>query len=93
MCYNILTEVERTTKKKKRGKTKMEKEYIDFLFADEETGEEFFVELDYDPEAQPNAIKDLYPKAKKIAKENFAKPKYLGVYSKEDADMLGLDTY
>ena len=69
------------------------KEYIDFLFTDEETGEDFFVKLSYNPETQPNAIKDLYPKAKEIAKENFEQPKFLGVYSKEDADILGLDTY
>ena len=69
------------------------KEYIDFLFTDEETGEDFFVELSYDPEAQPNAIKDLYPKAQEIAKENFEQPRFLGVYSQEDAERLGLDTY
>jgi hypothetical protein len=69
------------------------KEYIDFLFTDEETGEDFFVELSYNPETQPNAIQDLYPKAKEKAKENFAKPKFLGVYSQEDAEILGLDTY
>jgi hypothetical protein len=69
------------------------KEYLDFLFTDKETGEDFFVELSYDPEAQPNAIQDLYPKAKEIAKENFAKPKFLGVYDSDYARMSGLDIY
>lgn len=92
MWYNILTEVERTTQKRKRGKIKMN-EYIDYLFTDMRTGEDFLVELSYNPETQPNAIKELYPKAREIAKANFAEPKFLGVYDPDDARMLGLDVY
>lgn len=68
-------------------------EYIDYLFTDKKTGEDFLVELSYNPETQPNAIKELYPKAREIAKANFAEPLYCGVHSREDAEILGLDIY
>ncbi len=69
------------------------KEYIDFMFEDEESGEEFFVELDYNPETTPDPITELYPKAVEIAKENSDKPKFMGVVDADYAEQLGLNTY
>lgn len=63
--------------------------YIDFMFVDDESGEEFFVELK-DDGRNP---KDLLKEAKKIAKENFEQPRFCGKYSQEEADILGYDTY
>ena len=56
----------------------------DFLFRDEETGEEFFVEC---------ATKD---EAWAIVEDNFGSTenfRYCGRYSVEEAEMWGLDTY
>ena len=69
------------------------KEYIDFLYEDNESGEMFFVELSYNPEITPDAATTLRPEADKIAAENFEEPEFLGVYSNEDAELLGYDTY
>ncbi len=59
--------------------------YIDFLFEDKETGEVFFVELKDIPGARE--------KAWDIAFENFEDPEMLGIYSNEEAELLGYDTY
>lgn len=56
----------------------------DFLFTDTESGEDFFVECD-----------NLF-EAWHIVHDNFgtgAKVRYIGRYSVEDAEMMGLDTY
>lgn len=52
-----------------------------YLFSDEITGEEFFVE----------AIDSTAAKA--IAEQYFDEPKCLGPVSDYDAEMMGLDTY
>ena len=52
-----------------------------YLFNDEITGEEFFVE----------AIDSA--EAKDIAEMNFEQPTCLGPVSDYDAEMMGLDTY
>jgi hypothetical protein len=67
--------------------------HIDFLYQDEECGEKFFVELSYDPETVSNPETALAAEANIIALENFEEPEFLGVYSKEDAELLGYDTY
>lgn len=59
----------------------------DFRFFDEETGEDFFVEIDCDATEDPTA--DAYA----IAEENFSDPQLTGIYDPEYAEMLGLDTY
>jgi len=59
--------------------------YIDFMFEDKETGEVFFVELKDIPGARE--------KAWDVAFEYFEDPEMLGVYSNEEAELLGYDTY
>lgn len=60
-------------------------DYIDFLFEDKETGEEFFVEL----VAKPGMLARAYV----IARAYFAEPHLEGMYDNEDAELLGFDTY
>lgn len=63
---------------------------VDVLFQDTESGEEFFVELDcndFDTE------EDLYECAMEIATENFESPEFIDVLPRDEAEMLGLDTY
>ena len=54
-----------------------------YWFRDDDTGEEFFVELDH----------ACYKEARAIAKEYFEAPKFLGTVSEEEAEMMGYDTY
>lgn len=60
-------------------------EWIDFLFIDHETGEDFLVEVQDIPDAQSEA--------ETIAQENFEKPELICQMSEEEAEWLGLDTY
>ena len=53
----------------------------DYFFQDMETGEEFFVER----ETKEEAIT--------IATTYFEEPILMGIFSPEDADILGYDTY
>ena len=70
------------------------KEYLDFWFADEESGEEFFVELDCEKGTpRKEAIAMLKPKAMEIATDNFENPRLIDVISDTEAEMIGLDTY
>ena len=55
--------------------------YKDYLFFDEETGENFFVET--------NSL----TKAVEIAREYFNEPKFIEVYTTVEAEALGFDTY
>ena len=52
-----------------------------FLFRDEETGEEFFVQ------------EDTLEKAKEIASDIFAEPTFISILSDVEAEWAGLDTY
>lgn len=61
------------------------KEYIDFLFEDTETSEEFFVEVENTMNARNEAIE--------IARENFENPILIRRMSVEEAEWLGIDTY
>lgn len=61
------------------------KEYIDFLFEDTETSEEFLVEVENTPNARREAIE--------IAKEVFENPILIRRVSVEEAERMGLDTY
>ncbi len=60
---------------------KNERKVWDFLFEDEETGEEFFVEC------------ETIIEAREIAEQNFERPRYCGKYTPEEAEWWGLDTY
>lgn len=53
----------------------------DYLFEDVETGEEFFVECETKEEAITTA------------RTYFERPFLRGIFSPEDADILGYDTY
>ena len=55
--------------------------YKDYLFFDEETGENFFVET--------NSL----AKAVEIAREYFDEPTFVEVYTSAEAELLGFDTY
>ena len=70
------------------------KEYMDFWFVDDESGEEFFVELSCEKGTpRKEAIALLLPQAMETAKDNFAEPKLLDVISDTEAEAMGLDTY
>ena len=55
--------------------------YKDYLFFDEETGENFFVET------------DSLASAVEIAREYFDEPTFVDVYTSAEAEVLGFDTY
>lgn len=61
------------------------KEYIDFLFVDAETSEEFLVEVENTMNARKEAIE--------IARENFENPILIRRISVEEAEQMGIDTY
>lgn len=61
------------------------KEYIDFLFVDAETSEEFLVEVENTMNARKEAIE--------IARENFENPILIRRVSVEQAEQMGIDTY
>lgn len=66
------------------------REYVDFLFHDLETGEDFFVELEM---TEDDDIDSLTIKAQEVADEFFANAMLEEVYSAEEAEKLGYDTY
>jgi hypothetical protein len=70
------------------------KEYMDFWFVDDESGEEFFVELACEKGTpRKEAIAMLMPQAMEIATDNFEDPRLIDVISDEEAERLGFDTY
>ena len=70
------------------------KEYMDFWFVDDESGEEFFVELSCEKGTpHKEAIAMLLPQAMEIATDNFEDPRLIDVISDEEAERLGFDTY
>ena len=76
-----------TFRKKKEG-LKMKTEWTNFLFVDNELGEEFFVAV--------KVIDDLevmMAEAWDIANKYFPVPRYVGEYTDEEAEWMGLDTY
>lgn len=69
----------------------MENTYIDFLFEDMDSGEQFFVEINW---KECGSYKEARKKAIEIANENFdnaeIQPGWLPAY---EAEVWGLDTY
>ena len=59
--------------------------WTDFLFVDNETGEQFLVEVQDTQYAQKEALE--------IAHENFEEPMLVCQMSVEEAEELGFDTY
>ena len=66
------------------------KEYIDYLFEDVESGEQFFVEI---CKTENMTKKECFEKAVSIANENFDDPTYICEVSPEEAETYGYDTY
>ena len=66
------------------------KEYIDYLFEDTESGEQFFVEI---CKTENMTKKECLKKAIDIANENFDDPAYICEVSPEEAETYGYDTY
>lgn len=64
--------------------------YIDFLFRDNESGEEFFVEVQW---TENDTWNDLVAMATRIAEENFGDATLLDHMSPEQASYYGYDTY
>ena len=68
----------------------MEKNYLDLLFYDDASGEEFLVEMEIPKDADMRfVINDAY----EIAKENFENPELIDILDVAVAERLGLDTY
>lgn len=65
-------------------------QYIDFLFRDNETEEEFFVEVQW---TEYDTWTDLVAMATRIAEENFEDATLLDHMSPEQASYYGYDTY
>ena len=63
--------------------------YIDYRFIDNETGEQFFVELRTDEGTK----EELMERAMEIAAEYFEEPEFIEIVTSETAEMLGYDTY
>lgn len=68
----------------------MDKEYLDYLFEDEDSGEMFFVEI---TKTASKSYNDCLKEAIKIAKENFETPQFIKRVSPEVAETYGYDTY
>lgn len=66
----------------------MKTEWTNFLFVDDELGEEFFVTV----KVRENS-KAMIAEAESIANKYFPAPRRCGEYTDEEADWLGLDTY
>lgn len=68
----------------------MAKNYLDLLFYDDASGEEFLVEMEIPEDADMRfVINDAY----EIAEENFENPKLMDILDVAVAERLGLDTY
>ena len=68
----------------------MNKKYIDYLFEDKKSGEQFFVEI---CKTEDKSYTDCYLEAWSIAEENFEDPEFIERVSPEVAETYGYDTY
>ena len=68
----------------------MNKEYLNYLFEDEESGEPFFVEI---TKTSNMTYGECFIRALKIAHENFNKPTFIEEVTPEIAEIYGYDTY
>lgn len=67
----------------------MKKEYIDYLFEDQESGELFFVEICKTLQSYTDCFREAWA----IAEENFESPKFIKKVDPEIAETYGYDTY
>lgn len=65
-------------------------EWLDVLFEDEETGENFFVELQKE---KGDDIEDFIARCQEIADENFSDAHYIELVDSWYAESIGYDTY
>ena len=65
-------------------------DWLDAMFHDNDSGEEFFVEL---KKEQDEDMEDFIAKCQEIADENFDDAEFLGLEDAETAELLGYDTY
>lgn len=75
----------RTHKTAEEVEVNAEADWIDYLYTDEATGEDFLVEVRNTDTADDDA--------EEIAWANFESPRLIEIISPEEADWLGLDTY
>ena len=64
-------------------------EWADCLFEDEDTGEQFFVEL----RKANETLEQFIDRCMKVAKDNFDDVEFIEFYTARDAEMMGYDTY
>jgi len=64
-------------------------EWLDCLFEDYDSGEQFYAEL----RKKSESISDFVDECFEVAKENFEEVKFIEIVSAEVAEMVGLDTY
>ena len=64
------------------------KEYVDYLFKDEETGEEFFVELE-----KGSTVEDAWHQLEDVYGEDLENVKFVMTVDPEIAEIYGYDTY
>ena len=64
------------------------KEYVDYLFEDEETGEEFFVELE-----KGSTLKDAWHQLEDVYGGDLSEVKFIMTVDPEIAEVYGYDTY
>lgn len=65
-------------------------DWLDAQFADDESGEVFFVE---ERRKEGEDAEDFIARCQEIADENFSDAEYLGFVHPDDAEKLGYDTY
>ena len=68
----------------------MKKEYIDYLFEDEESGEMFFVEI---VKTADKSYTDCFNEAWEIAELNFDSPQFIEEVDALTAETYGYDTF
>ena len=64
------------------------KEYVDYLFRDEETGEEFFVELE-----KGSTVEDAWRQLEEVYGGDLSEVKFIMTVDPETAEAYGYDTY
>ena len=64
--------------------------YIDYLFEDNETGENFFVEI---KQEEKMTVMDCFVQALKTANEYFESPKFIEEVEPHIAEIMGFDIY
>ena len=83
--FGRIAKYHRTHKTAEEVETNEEADWIDYLYTDDATGEDFLVEVRDTDTADDDA--------EEIAWANFESPRLIEIISVEEAEWLGLDTY